>query len=73
MMGGIFIEYLFDFLLTRTFVRFIIHIEQKFDLEEPAMTTFGCIISIIGAAALSIQLTRLVAWMDRPRRSRSAA
>lgn len=37
------------------------------------MTTFGCIISIIGAAALSIQLTRLVAWMDRPRRSRSVA
>ena len=35
------------------------------------MTTFGCIISIIGAAALSIQLTRLVAWMDRPRRRRN--
>ena len=32
------------------------------------MTTFGCIISIIGAAALSIQLTRLVAWPQPQRR-----
>ena len=37
------------------------------------MTTFGWIISIIGAAALSGQLMRLVNRIDLPRRTRCAA
>ena len=37
------------------------------------MTIFGWIISIIGAAALSCQLMRLVDRIDLPRRTRSAA
>lgn len=37
------------------------------------MTVFGWIISIIGAAALSAQMMRLVDRMEQPRRKRNAA
>lgn len=60
--------------MTRTVVRFIIAIEQKFDTEEPIMTAFGYIVSILGVAVLSGQFMRLVERLDRPaRRRRSAA
>ena len=66
------LENLFDFLLTRTVIRFIMRIEQKFYLEELTMTTFGWIITIIGVAAFSGQLMRLIERVDQPRRRRSA-
>lgn len=67
------LENLFDFLLTRTVVRFIMRIEQKFYLEEETMTTFGWIITLIGIATLSGQFMRLVERVDQPRRRRKAA
>lgn len=67
------LENLFDFLLTRTVVRFIMRIKQKFYLEEPTMTTFGWIITLIGIATLSGQFMRLVERVDQPRRRRKAA
>lgn len=67
------LENLFDFILTRTVVRFIMQIEQKFYLEEPTMTTFGWIITLIGIATLSGQFMRLVERVDQPRRRRKTA
>lgn len=43
-------------------------------MEEPIMTAFGYIVSILGVAVLSGQFMRLVERLDRPaRRRRSAA
>ena len=41
-------------------------------MEELTMTTFGWIITLIGVAAFSGQLMRLIERVDQPRRRRSA-
>jgi hypothetical protein len=67
-----FVEFLFDYLLTRTSVRFIIPIEQMF-LEAFPMTTFGFIVMLLGAGAFSAGVIRLADWIDQPRPRRRTA
>lgn len=64
------IEFLFDFLLTSTFVRFIIQIEQKFHRRYPIMTTFGFIITILGAGSLAVNIMHLIDRLDQPKQRR---
>ena len=62
------------FLLTRTIVRFIMQVEQKFDAEGTAMTTIGLVITLLGAGSIAANVMRLIDCIDHPapRRRRRA-
>ena len=65
------LEFLFDFLLTRTFVRVMILPEQKFEKEEAScMTGWTFFFMLVGVAVLTAQLFRIVDAIERPSRRR---
>lgn len=69
-----FIEFLFDFLLTETFVRVIFFIEQEFYKEDILMTGWSFFFVLVGVSFLTTQVFRVVDAIERPaQRSRRRA
>ena len=64
------IKNLFYFLLTSTFVRFIMRLEQEFqnDSEGMNMAASTTIFVLLGITAVTANLMKVITYLDQPRR-----